>query len=199
MDHLEAWAISVMAQIGFTQEIILDRGYWYTKDKPRSITIRGHYKGTRAVFRGYYDPRPCEEAGNQIFFDSLKRNPELQTPRLLAYKHLSSHRGWYVQEHMPDSATALRPRAYGTPLTDEERQMFLACFLGYRRKFQPSWIPDVSGNPAMLPRSLQVLPPQAAVYHRRRLRKWRLKARLVQFRAPRLEKPWVDPVRVRAA
>lgn len=195
MDHLERWARKVMARndVRFKMTKVIDRGYFYTKDRPRSITVLGECEGQPAVFKAYDDPRPCEEAGAQRLFGWLCSGyPNvIRTPRLMRHRHLSLHKGWYVQERIPPTYTALRPRSYRTPLTPEERLEYLARFRCYRQGLRSDWLPDHE-EAQTLPRHLGGRQQLPAAFYRSRFHKWQAAAYLECARALLSEKPWPE-------
>jgi len=204
LDPLERWARKVMARrdVRFKMTRVVDRGYFYTKDKPRSITILGERDGKPAVFRAYDDPRPCEEANAQLLFNYLLRpnGSGIVTPTLLWYSHMSLHKGALVQDRMPLECTALRDRKYRTPLSDDERQLFLSRYVRYRSALAlKDWRPMSKFERSVLPKHLRGREQEPEAFYRTRFRRWRLRAEASQLTVRADTRPWADPRRVRAA
>jgi len=123
---LEPWAREQAEQSGFMIDEIIYRADYYETGKERNIIFSGKYRNSSAVFKAYNDPRLTDEpVALKNFLDANQSNL-LFAPKLYAYKMVGPKKGWLIMERLPSDGYFLE-----SPLTSEQRQVFLTAFQEY--------------------------------------------------------------------
>jgi hypothetical protein len=128
--HLHIWAEKIIKKTGFVFKKEISRGYYYTKDKIRSLIIGGLYKNKPAVFKIYDDPRLTDEPIAVKNFNKSNKSKIIKAPKVYKYEVVSPKKGWFIMEKMPEGS-----KDFKRPIKPEDRKLFAKLYLEYRKNF----------------------------------------------------------------
>ncbi len=123
----------------------------------RNAIYSGTYQGKPAVLKLYDEPQPTDEPRALAVFNRANRSTKVRAPKLYTSGVVSPTRGWLIMERLDAGGHFL-----SSPLQPDERAMFLAVFMEYRKSFPK--------RPHRALTSLEKLPADA--YHVARLQRW---------------------------
>jgi len=127
---LQIWAEDMATKNGFILDRFIYSGEYYTSGNVRSVILSGIYQGQQTVFKAYDDPRLSDEPLSLKRFNENNTSKFLIAPKLYAYELISSKKGWFIMEKLPDNGSFFQ-----SPLNKQLRQDFIKAFLEYRNNF----------------------------------------------------------------
>ena len=127
---LQIWAEDIATKKGFILDRLIYSGEYYTSGNVRNVILSGTYQDQPAVLKAYDDPRLSDEPLSLKRFNESNKSKTLIAPKLYAYELISSKKGWFIMEMLPDNGSFFQP-----PLNQQDRKQFIKAFLEYRHNF----------------------------------------------------------------
>jgi hypothetical protein len=127
---INLWAKEIIKKTGFVLDREIQRGYYYTADKVRSINFGGKYKNKPAILKVYDDPRLTSEPMDLIAFNRQNKSKILKAPAVYDYQMISAKKGWLIMEKIPANA-----RCFVRPINPKTRREIIDLYWEYRKNF----------------------------------------------------------------
>jgi hypothetical protein len=105
-------------------------GYFYDKSHPRDAIYEVTFCDKPAVLKVYSDPRFTWEPAALASYHASNKSRRLTAPKLYAHKVISAQSGWMITERLPENGRFLQ-----SPLSGEDRKLFLELFTEYRKTY----------------------------------------------------------------
>lgn len=143
----------------FKVDKIIHEGFYYKKDEEhiRNVIYGGVFQRRPAVLKVYDDPRRTTEPVSLKDFNQRNKSKIIVAPELYKFKMLSLHKGWLIEEKLPEKGELLK-----SPLKPEGRKKFVKLYLEYRLNF-----PIKSSRPLFFTEKLS-----ADEFHLYRQKRW---------------------------
>lgn len=155
--HLHIWTEKIIKKTGFVFKKEISRGYYYTKDKIRSLILGGLYQDKPAVIKIYDDPRLTDEPVTIKNFNKSNKSKIIKAPEIYKYELVSPKKGWFIMEKMPQGS-----KEFIRPIDLKDRKIIAELYLEYRKNF-----PTKSIRPLSLSENLP-----AHQFHIFRINRW---------------------------